>query len=154
MSLIPLVSFPWPSLYPTLSVAHLSVFLSVFLALNWRLFSVLHLILNFVPIFIFRSSSPTSLLPLSHFVDLFATSKVRFIFYYFSCLSDMFKVILLLCDPFAFLETTWNLFREFDVLDIATSTMENRVCEWWHNTSFIQKRSYFSSPFALFRNFY
>lgn len=93
------VSFPWCSFYPTLSMAHLSVFLSVFLALNWRLFPVLHLILNFVPIFIFRSSFPTFLLSLSHFVDLFATSKVRFIFYYFSCLSDMFKVILRLCDP-------------------------------------------------------
>lgn len=45
--------------------------------------------------------------------------KVRFIFYYSSCLSDMFRSILRPCDPLRFyLGPTWNLFREFDILDI------------------------------------
>lgn len=52
------VSFPRYSLYPTLPKTHLSNLLSAFLALNRRLIPFLRLILNFVPVFTFRSSSP------------------------------------------------------------------------------------------------
>lgn len=77
--------------------------LSVFLTLNWRLFLVfVYLILNSVLLslsFVLLSLRPVYSVSLSRPVSLSATSKVWFIFYYSSCLSDMFRVILRLCDP-------------------------------------------------------
>lgn len=82
-----------------------------------------------VPVFtlsLFFLFVPANFVSLSRHWSL-GRGKDRFIFYYSSCLSDMFRVILRLCSSLRpAMGAPWNLFREFDILDIATSVKEKR----------------------------
>lgn len=77
--------------------------------------------------------------------------KVRFIFYYSSCLSDMFRSILRPCDPLRFyLGPTWNLFREFDILDTCY-VCGGKALHLSHVTSFdAKKKSRIIALFCIF----
>lgn len=142
------VSFPWCSLSDTPNGA------SLYPALNWRLFPILiRLILNSVPVLTFRSSSLTSRGFRLSILPSVSLPRVKLGLFFIiphvcrTC-SESSSDYATLCVPCH--RATWNLFREFDGLDIATSAMEKRRIgdDAW----IVRKRSwnYFSDPFAYF----
>lgn len=142
------VSFPWCSLSDTPNGA------SLYPALNWRLFPILiRLILNSVPVLTFRSSSLTSRGFRLSILPSVSLPRVKLGLFFIiphvcrTC-SESSSDYATLCVPCH--RATWNLFREFDGLDIATSAMEKRRIgdDAW----IVRKRSwnYFSGPFAYF----
>lgn len=125
------VSFPQRSLYPT-SPAHISILLSVFLTLNWHLFP--HPRPSHsefcAPVLTTRFFSPrVPQTPSVYLASSVPPLRVKFGLFFIiphvcrTC-SESSSGYATLCVPCR--GATWNLFCEFDVLDIATPAMEER----------------------------
>lgn len=136
------ISFPRRSLYPTPPTARLSILLLVFLALDWHLFPHLRPshsefcvpVLTHLPFF-FPCAPRISSVYLAPSVS---PLRVKFALFFIiphvcrTC-SESSSGYATLCVPCH--GATWNLFCEFDVLDIAASAMEKRyVRGWWYDT--------------------
>lgn len=130
---------------------------SFYLALNWRLFPVLvHLILNSVPVLTFRSSPVSRGFCLSISPSV-SPPRVKLGLFFIiphvcrTC-SESSSDYATLCVPYH--RATWNLFCEFDVLDIATSAMEKRrIRDDGTMPRSYESSSYFSGSFVYFAFF-